>query len=424
VHSVGAPVGGCVPPEQSQLGLLREVVTQLEAPWISEHLSFNSTGQFRTGFLLPPRQTWEGVDRAVSDIRHLQRSMTVPVSVETGVNYLQPRVDELADGDFVGAVVTEADCGLLLDLHNLFTNERNGRQPIESFMAAIPLDRVWEVHLAGGFELDGYWLDAHSGAVPDRLLAQAGDLIAEMPNLKAIVFEIFPAFVPQVGTEVIAAQLQRLHELWTSRVRRSSDGPRMTRANLRVRRPTETHVTPEAWEQALGSLVVGRAPDDALARELALDPGIELLRKLVCEFRASMTVSVLRLTSRLLMLALGQEVFQTVLRDYWAKVTPQLFAGSEAEAFGRYLEELGMNVPQLSEVLAFERAALATQLDQRSRVVSFDFDPTPMLLALAEGRLPDTPGTAGHFEIELTADGQPGLGDAEGARPSSVLYQH
>lgn len=60
-------------------------------------------------------------------------------------------------------VVESADCGLLLDLHDLFANALNGRQSLDEFLDLAPLDRVWEVHLAGGMEVDGFWLDAHSG---------------------------------------------------------------------------------------------------------------------------------------------------------------------------------------------------------------------------------------------------------------------
>ena len=61
--------------------------------------------------------------------------------------------------------------------------------------------------------------------------------------------------------------------------------------------------------------------------------------------------------------------------------------------------------PQFAEVLRFERAVLATLIDDEPRVVVFEFDPLPMLLALAEGCLPDKPSKAGRFEIEITPDG-------------------
>ncbi|MGH9760755.1 MAG: multinuclear nonheme iron-dependent oxidase [Blastocatellia bacterium] len=82
IHSLGVPVGGAVPPEVHQLELLQDTIEQLGAPWITEHLSFNSTGEFSTGFFLPPRQTMDGVATAARNIRALQSTFSVPVGVE------------------------------------------------------------------------------------------------------------------------------------------------------------------------------------------------------------------------------------------------------------------------------------------------------------------------------------------------------
>ena len=404
VHSIGVPVGGTVPPESTQLTLLQQTIRQLDAPWVSEHLSFNATPDFRTGFFLPPRQTQKGVETAVAAIKTLKQTLHTPIAVETGVNYLRPRQDEMSDGAFVAAVVENASCGLLLDIHNIYANELNGRQSVDDFVAEIPLERVWEVHVAGGFEMEGYWLDAHSGAIPDPLFEKAKRIVAALPNLKAIIFEIYPAFVPVAGFDLIRMQLERLHELWRYRSQEPRRRPAQRWTSCKGTPVRGDQVSPDEWERALGSLVIGREPDGALSQELAVDPGVALVNRLALEFRASMIVNLLRRTSRLMMLALGQDVFLTILRDYWAKVPPRMFACSEAEAFADYLEALDLKVPQLAEILKFERAVLATLVNDQPRVVDFEMDPIPMLLALAEGHLPDKPSKAGHFEIEITPD--------------------
>jgi len=403
VHSIGVPVGGTVRPSSQQLALLRHTIQNLSSPWASEHLGFNATHQFCTGFFLPPRQTQEGVETVATSIRDLQNALPVPIAVETGVNYLRQRFDEMPDGVFVAAVVESADCGILLDLHNVFANAVNGRQSVEDFLSQLPLDLVWEIHLAGGFELEGFWLDAHSGAIPDPLLKIAKRVIPTLPNLKAIIFEIFPSFVPVVGSDLIRTQIEKLHELWNLRRRTRHD-------RLPAQRCTPVHlvsddpISPTVWEEVLGALVIGRSPAHDQARELATDPGVSIVSRLICEFRASMIVSVLRLTSRLMMLALGPDVFRTILEDFWSKTPPLQFASAEAAAFADYLESLDIKVPRLAIVLEFERAVLATLIDDQSRIVTFDFDPLPLLRALAEGRLPNITGRPGNFEIEVTAD--------------------
>src|SRR5215510_1849005 len=139
IHSVGRPIGGTIAPEPAELHLLKTTVDYFQPPWASDHLSFNHTADFATGFFLPPRQTMAGVDAAAEAICRLRADLNLPIAVETGVSYLRPRADELPDGEFVARVIEKADCGLLLDLHNVYCNSVNGRQPIDEFLSQLPL---------------------------------------------------------------------------------------------------------------------------------------------------------------------------------------------------------------------------------------------------------------------------------------------
>lgn len=404
VHSVAMPVGGLAHPDPSSLALLARNIEALRSPWASEHLSFNTTPEFHTGFFLPPRQTSEGVENAVNCIDRIQSACKVPIAVETGVNYLKPRSDEMPDGMFVSTIVERANCGILLDLHNLYCNQINGRQSIETFLQQIPLDRVWEVHLAGGVELDGYWLDAHSGAIPTPLVDICQAILPRLPNLKALIFEIFPSFVAETGIDVIKQQLEVLHGLWQLRGR--SNTMVEYRKAVEPVAPSSSVVPIGEWEETLGSLVIGRNPDSALSKELAQDPAVSIIRKLIYEFRGSMIVSVLPSSSRFLMLTLGPDVFTAILSDFWATHAPEQFAATEAKAFADYLLSLDLRIPHFAKVLEYERAAADSLINNEERVVRFDFDPLPLLRALAEGRLPDTPGQPGRFEIVLTSSRQ------------------
>ncbi len=414
VHSVGTPVGGSVRGNEAQLPLLRETVHALGSPWASEHLSFNLTADFFTGFFLPPRQTDAGIELYVDAIRALRGELGVPIAIETGVNYLRQRDDEIGDGEFMARVAEAADCGILLDLHNIYCNALNGRQPVERFLSTLPLDRVWEVHLAGGFDVEGFWIDAHSGAIPEPLHEICRDVIPELPQLKAIVFELFSSYLPYFGLDATCAQLERVHELWALRRRGARTTPQIDRPRSpTVTAPPETGGAPHEWEKALGSIVIGRQPSSSLERELADDPGTRLVASMVNEFRGSMVVGVYRLTSRLLMLALGSDIFRGLLESFWATRPPQQFGGTEADAFADYLLGRGLRLPQFEAILAFERAALHTMRDGQPRVVSFSVPPLPMLRALADGVLLEEPGEPGEYEIELREDGPISIGRAD-----------
>jgi hypothetical protein len=319
------------------------------------------------------------------------------------VNYLRTRADEIPEGEFVAELVYRTNCGILLDLHNIYANDCNGRQTVGEFLKQIPLDRVWEIHLAGGFEWQGYWLDTLSGTIPHKLYDLSLQIVPNLPHLKAIIFEVFSSFLPTFGVDGVLDELERIKKLWELRRTLRSVPSKTETGSLQ----SNTQVATVAeWEAALGGLAIGRAPATALAKELASDPGIGVIRDLIREFRASMVVGVYRLSCRLMMLALTPDVFWTILEDFWSHEPPHQYGASEAEAFIAYLRTTSViKIPKLEKVLEFEKAAMDTLLDGQTRIVRFSADPFPLLRALAEGRLPDVIPQEGEYEIELKADG-------------------
>jgi uncharacterized protein (UPF0276 family) len=399
-HGVGFPVGSARRPDRRAFPTLVRSIEELAAAWASEHLGVNRAlgpdGLYATGFLLPPRQTDAGVEEAAASIRATAAELPVPFAFETGVNYLRPREDELDDGAFAAAVAETADCGILLDLHNLYVNERNGRQPAREFVAQLPLERVWEVHLAGGFEYEGYWLDAHSGRMPEPLVELAEEVLPQLPAVGALTFELLPDFFPEFGIEGVARELAVLRRLWERRATAVAPPRSWSPRLVSARGPS-----PLEWEDALGGAVAGR-PNGALGAELAADPGVGVLRSLVHELRAGMTVDALRLTTRLLALSLGSDGLRSLLEEHWEQTPPALFAATEADAFAGFLAARRPSVPYLADVLAFERAWLAARSGATGQQVVLGHEPDRLLAPLAEGRLPEGP-PAGRFEVLVEA---------------------
>jgi uncharacterized protein len=403
IHSVGLPVGGTHPPPSAGLEMLRSVAVQLDAPWISEHLSFNCVGEesstWHTGFLLPPRQTLAGVEAAVSSVHALASRMPVPVAIEGGVSYLQPRSDELPDGEFVARVAEGADCGILLDLQNVWTNQHHGRQNAGEYVDQLPLERVWEVHLAAGSSHRSYCLDAHPGPSPADLFALALHIVPRLPNLKALVFEIFPGSVPKLTAELLRSHLEGLQRIW-DRKGSSHDSPPQ-----KVSRQEESGSgpTPLEWESALAALTAHKKCSGKLADELRADPGLAIVRGMVDRYRGSLIVRTLRLSSRLIILERGPGYMEQLLAAFWKVHPPEACAVDEAEAFAEYLQKENPYVPFLPEVLEYDRAVIEVALHGGERLVPFRADPLQLLNALGAGRRPMQIAT-GQFEVRLTPE--------------------
>ncbi|GAA0984087.1 hypothetical protein GCM10009555_057170 [Acrocarpospora macrocephala] len=369
VHGVGHPVGGTEADER-HLQPFAESVALLQAPWASEHLSFNRLHGTDLGFLLPPVQSEEGIALAVENIRALRERLPVPFAFETGVSYLRPQAGELSDGTFFAAIARAADCGILLDLHNLWANERNGRQAALDVVAELPLERVVEVHLAGGREYAGYWVDAHSGPVPPEVLDIARQVIPRLPNLKAVVYEVMPESVTDANLPM--DQILELRDLWE--LRGAAAAPPLP--------------APRAWEDGLAAALLSGEP--------AADPGITVLRKLIGSVRAGKVADTLPLTTRLLLLTLGGEAVDDLFAHFWHATPSEQMASDEARLFAAHVTGMPLEVPYLREVADFELAALQAVLAGLPQRVSFSVDPGPVLAALRHGRLPAAQPTAAH----------------------------
>lgn len=388
-HSVTLPIGNSRPHEPRALARLKESVAAVGASYVSEHLSFNQfdggSGRLWTGFLLPPRQDDDGVDVAAARIDEMRRAVGVPVAFETGVNYLKPRADELSDGRFFRSVAEAADCGILLDLHNLLANERNGRASVRAVLAETPLERVWEIHLAGGMSYRGYWLDSHSTHIEDELLRLAREVVDECPNLRAIVFEIMGQYVDDHAREPLRRDLHCLRSLWSDRRRRVVVHVPSPPRRHRREAPQATGV--ECREDSLGALTLGltlREPDPCLVR----DEATALYNDLVASMREGVLYETLPFSIRLLLACIGGQATLDLISAYRASVAPEPFGSDEARAFAIYVRTLGLPVPHLAEVLDFEEALLAVERTAEARTVAFECDPVALFDSLLKRRWP------------------------------------
>ncbi len=388
VHSVSLPLGGTRAPDPAQAALVRATADRLSSPWVSEHLSVGGTPHRAAGFFLPPLQTEATAQTAAANIRAFAAMVGRPVAVETGVAYLRRQPWEMEDGAWIARVVALADCGLLLDLHNLWCNARNGRIDLDRTLAQLPLDRVWEVHLAGGDEQAGVWLDSHSGPMPPDLRARAREVLGSLPNLGALTFEVYESYVEEAGDATLDAIADDLRDLWAGAGRAPSDAPPCA-----AQGPTVPAPDPATWEAALTEAVWRNAP------ALFPDDGVGLYTWLSRSFRGSMIARALPRAIRYLLLRDGEGV-QRRFDAFMGTVPPQLYAPLEARAFAAWLTDPD---PLLVALLAYDTALLRLATQDAPVTVTFPGDPAPVFEALAALRLPACPDGP-PWEIEILPD--------------------
>ncbi len=401
IHGVGFPVGGTIPPDKNSFKPFREVADKLKPAFVSEHLSFNKVdlGQnlADTGFLLPPLQTADGVKQSVSNILLFKQEVDCPFAFETPANYLKPVSGEMSDGEFFANIAEQSDCGILLDLHNLWCNQLNGRQKLMEVIDSLPLERVWEVHIAGGDWLDGYWLDGHSDLIPEPLKEIASDVIPRLTNLKAFNFEIMPEYLQakQLSVDDILVELKFMKELWCEP--KKSD---FNRRQIQAHRGAFPDYSPAQWEEALVTSIRGSDEKDTI-QLFSDDGGVKIYQKLIEKIRAGMFASTLTLTFRYLLLTIGEEKTMAIARKFWRKTMPSLFSSDEAVKLAGFLQTQHLNIPYLDEVIEYELAHHKALIEDRSQTVTLGFNPDSVFPMLGQGKLP-TNIEQGVYRVNIT----------------------
>jgi uncharacterized protein len=334
-HGVGFPVGGTVLPDLRGVQEAAESARRFGALHWSEHLSFNQAQSgkvIHAGFLLPPVLTEATVEAAAINIARYQDQLDLPFLVETPANYLRGRPGDLSDGQFVRQVSERADCGILLDLHNVWANELNGRQSVADFMAEIALERVWELHLAGGFYLEGYYLDAHYGPVPAALLKLAAAVVPTLHRLRAIIFESVPESVASLGASGIRGVLHDLHDLANLQASIADTGTpprlaveRLPAGSLQV--TAEREYCLAAYTTRLSHVV----PDG--------DPGATVLRHLTDQARLSLVTGTQPERLRWMLTHLGRGRTDALLNEFLATCPASSWPAEQGSSFAQWFED-------------------------------------------------------------------------------------
>jgi uncharacterized protein (UPF0276 family) len=362
LHGVGAPFGGPAAQSAEHRETLAADIAALHPVWISDHLSFDrfepDPGHpIFTGFFLPPAQSEAGVAQAAAHITHRQATTGLPVAFENAVSYLPPAPGEMPDGEFAASVADAADCGILLDLHNILCNERNGRQSVRDFCNSIPLDRVWEIHVAGGAAERGFWLDAHSGLVEPELMDIVAEIVPRLPCLGAITFEIVPEFVSTTGLPAIAKMLGQFNDIWATHAAAPS------RLSAPQHAPSwPPGMQPALWQHAIGAAVTGfnlpDLPPDFADWMSHSEAALALYKSLAEEGRASSLVTAVPRTIRLLLRTHGEMPIRALLAQFWRGAGPAYTAIGEGLAFLDFVSAADIPTPGLVDEAVADRARL------------------------------------------------------------------
>ena len=160
-HGVSMYFGSAEPLNREHLKRLKTLVRRTKTPWLSDHLCWGSVDGRYTHDLLPIPYTWEAVKLTAQKIRQVQDYLEIPVAVENVSSYAEFHDSVMTEWEFLNEVVEGADCGILLDVNNIYVSSVNHGFDPAIYVESVPAERVAQIHIAGHSRYEKYILDTH-----------------------------------------------------------------------------------------------------------------------------------------------------------------------------------------------------------------------------------------------------------------------
>jgi uncharacterized protein len=166
-HGVSLSIGSTEPLDRPYLARLKALLAETGSPWVSDHLCWTGAHGKNLHDLLPLPYTEEVVRHVARRAREVQEILETRLVLENVSSYLTYTASAMTEWEFLTAVVEEADCGILLDVNNIYVSSYNHGFDPRAYVDAVPHERIVQYHLAGHTNHGKYILDTHSDHVID-----------------------------------------------------------------------------------------------------------------------------------------------------------------------------------------------------------------------------------------------------------------
>jgi uncharacterized protein (UPF0276 family) len=164
-HGVNLSIGSTDDLNAEYLKSLKDILDRSNSPWWSDHLCFTSVQGTYMHDLLPLPFTKEAVHHIAERIKRVQHYTERPFLIENISFYMNMPGAEMSDAQFMAEILEAADCGLLLDVNNVYVNSLNHNFDPLDYLNQIPLERTVQMHVAGHKRIGEYVIDTHGAAL-------------------------------------------------------------------------------------------------------------------------------------------------------------------------------------------------------------------------------------------------------------------
>ena len=167
LHGVSLSIGSTDPLNEDYLAALKELAGRVQPAWVSDHLCWAGVGGHYAHDLLPLPYTEEALAHVVARVHRVQERLGRAIALENVSSYVSYRQSTMPEWEFLAEVARRSGCGILLDVNNICVSARNHGFDARAYIDGVPVDTVWQFHLAGHSDKGDFLLDTHDHPVCD-----------------------------------------------------------------------------------------------------------------------------------------------------------------------------------------------------------------------------------------------------------------
>jgi uncharacterized protein (UPF0276 family) len=219
LHGIGMSICSAEFFDEEYAANLIALAQRFNSPWISDHLSFSRVGtghELNSAITLPVPYDRQVLDMLIPRVQFFKKRFDRPFLLENNVYYFRYPGQDFSEEEFLNELSRQAGSGVLLDLHNLYTNSINHAFSATDYLANLDLDNVIEIHIAGGMPMMGFHTDSHTGPVLEPVWTLLEHVIPRAASLRGVTFEFHESSYSILGENGILEQIDHARAIVNS----------------------------------------------------------------------------------------------------------------------------------------------------------------------------------------------------------------
>ncbi len=209
MHGVSMSVGSTDPVDWGYVRQVKVLAERLDVPWFSDHLCWTGVEQRNLHDLMPLPYNDDSVRHVAGRVRDIQDFVGRRMLIENLSSYVTYRQSVMSEWEFIAAIAEEADCGILLDVNNIYVSAFNHEFDPAHYLDAMDPARVYQFHLAGHFNAGDYIVDTHDHPVIDPVWNLYESAVRRFGHVSTMIER--DADIPPLAN--VLAELQRARDI-------------------------------------------------------------------------------------------------------------------------------------------------------------------------------------------------------------------